>query len=66
MFRGCSSEVIQEVIPAVKYFNVDGPSTAVRAPVETDLSGDFAFRYCWMSTVKPASGMGTTPVSSNT
>ena len=67
MLRGCSSEVIQEVISAVKYFNIDGPSTAAcRAPVETDLSGDFAFRYCWMSTVKPARGMGTTPVSSNT
>ena len=68
MFQGCSSEVIQEVTStAVKYFNVNEPTAAaIPAPVETDPSGDFALFYRWMSTVKPASGMGTTSMSSNT
>ena len=65
MFRGRSSEVIQEEISAVDYFNIDGPPAAVWLPVEAGLFGDFAFFYWRMSTVKPASGMGTTFVRSN-
>ena len=65
MFPGRSSEVIQEEISAVEHFNIDRPPAAVWAPAEADLFGDFAFSYWRMSTVKPASGMGTTFVRSN-
>ena len=65
MFRGRSFDVIQEEISAVEHFNIDGPTAAVWAPAEADLFGDFAFFYWRMSTVKPASGMGTTFVRSN-
>ena len=65
MFPGRSSEVIQEEISAVEHFKIDRPPAAVWAPAEADLFGDFAFFYWRMSTVKPASGMGTTFVRSN-
>ena len=65
IFRGRSFEVIQEETSAVEYFNIDRPPAAVWVPVEADLSGDFAFFYWRMSTVKPASGTGTTFVRSN-
>ena len=65
MFRGRSVEVIQEETSAVEYFNIDGPSAAVWTPVEADIFGDFAFFYWRMSTVEPASGMGTTSWRSN-
>ena len=65
MFPGRSSEVIQEEISAVEHFNIDRPPAAVWGPAEADLFGDFAFFYWRMSTVKPASGMGTTFVRSN-
>ena len=65
LFRGHSVEVIQEETSAVEYFNIDRPRAAVWAPAEADLFGDFAFFYWRMSTVKPASGVGTTFVRSN-
>ena len=65
MFPGRSSEVIQEETSAVEHFKIDRPPAAVCVPAEADLSGDFAFFYWRMSTVKPASGMGTTFVRSN-
>ena len=65
MFPGRSSEVIQEEISAVEHFKIDRPPAAVWAPAEADLFGDFAFFYWRMSTVKPASGMGTTSVVRN-
>ena len=65
MFPGRSFEVIQEETSAVEYFNIDRPPAAVWAPAEADLFGDFTF-FCWrMSTVKPASCMGTTFGGSN-
>ena len=57
--------MIQEETSAIEYFNIDGPLATVSAPAEADLFGDFAFFYRQMSTVKPASGMGTTFVRTN-
>ena len=51
MFGRCSTDEVQIVTTAVQHLNVDGPSTAVCSPAETDPLGDFAVLHRGVGTL---------------